>query len=229
MRSVAMHDELADYVRRADILDSGEFPNHGAHKSYLLVLEGGLGVLAKPADEIADGELLVRREVAAWEIACLLGWADLVSVTILRSVPSEKNPGSMVDASLHVLWPYNQPAVTEGLPEDDCRRAGCFDAVIRNGDRHARNWLAVLANGQPPRLKLVDHGYAFAAGVEPPGSPFYANRTGLALPPELVSSLKRLLAGLASSPVPGLLPADELAGVSDRTNRLIQNRALQLP
>ncbi len=229
MRSVAMPDELADYVRRADILDAGEFPNRGAHKSYLLVLEGGLGVLAKPADEIDNGALLVRHEVAAWEVACLLGWADIVSVTILRSIPSQRDPGHMVDASLHVLWPYNQPGLTEGFPEDDCLRAGFFDAVIRNGDRHAGNWLAVLANGAPPRLKLVDHGYAFAAGLEPPGSPFYGDRVGTGLPPEIARALGALLGGLASSPVPRLLPAEEVASVTDRVNRLIQSGALRLP
>jgi hypothetical protein len=42
---------------------------HGAHQSYLAILSGGVGVLAKPEDEIADGGIVVRREAAAWEVA----------------------------------------------------------------------------------------------------------------------------------------------------------------
>jgi len=47
---VAVLDDLANYVASARVLSDWAFDKHGAHQSYLLVLEGGVGVLAKPED-----------------------------------------------------------------------------------------------------------------------------------------------------------------------------------
>jgi hypothetical protein len=98
-------DQLASYIRTARIVSELTFDQHGAHQSYLLVLEGGVGVLAKPEDEINLGDVLVRREVAGWLVACMLGWPDLVAATVLRTIRSFKT-GVQVAASLQVLWPF---------------------------------------------------------------------------------------------------------------------------
>ncbi len=98
--------DLEAYLRTADIETVLAWQLRGAHGSYLLILVGGVGVLAKPVDEAPrDVPSSSKHEVAAWVLASEIGWQDLVATTVLRSIPSQKNPGQQVDASLQVLWP----------------------------------------------------------------------------------------------------------------------------
>jgi len=55
-RSEDALDELEHYLRGSTILDVAHFERHGAHRSFRLILEGGVGVLAKPAHTIGEGD-----------------------------------------------------------------------------------------------------------------------------------------------------------------------------
>jgi hypothetical protein len=228
---VAVLDDLANYVASARVLSDWAFDKHGAHQSYLLVLEGGVGVLAKPEDEIQNvGSVLVRREVAAWIVARLLGWPDLIAVTVLRQLRSFKT-GNPVAASLQVLWPFPEwlPAVTT-LPDDDVWQAAVFDAVVHHSDRSNNNWLGVpgAGRGAQARLRLCDHGYGFEPGLAAPSSDFYRAKLGEALPTMVVAALKSLHSGLPGA-LQGLLPDPELAGVRERTEFLLSKNELRFP
>lgn len=67
-------DELERYLANAEILDVAAFSRTTAHHSYRLILEGGVAVLAKPADTAPEGVIMCRREAAAWVLARALGW-----------------------------------------------------------------------------------------------------------------------------------------------------------
>ena len=92
-------DQIEHYLLNAPILDRSAFQGHGAHRSELFILSGGVGALCKPEDGIGEGRIAVTREVAAWRIARVLGWTDLMAATVLREI----DPDRM--ASLTVLWP----------------------------------------------------------------------------------------------------------------------------
>src|SRR5436309_2912045 len=113
----------------------------GGHpSSFLVVLEGGVGALAKLETVGGDAPQMIRRERAAWVLARLLGWQEMVAATVLRDVPVPA--GGHGHASVQVLWPTNDVGVAEdAFPEEDQWRAAIFDALIRATDRHAGNWL----------------------------------------------------------------------------------------
>jgi hypothetical protein len=228
--SVADIDQLANYVTKARILSEFAFDQHGAHQSYLLVLEGGVGVLAKPEDEINLGDVLVRREVSAWIVARLLGWPDLVAVTVLRRIRSFKT-GLEVAASVQVLWPFPERIpVVATFSDDEVWQAATFDSVVRHGDRRNNNWLAVPrpGTGVPVHLRLVDHGYAFDPGLAQPNSDFYLAKQGQALPEAVARGLESLQTSLPGG-LQGLLPDPELAGVRERTEHLLRKKSLGFP
>lgn len=220
---------LEEHLRTARILGTYEFPRRSSFPSYLLVLEGGLGVLAKPEDEHPDGPLIARREAAAWVIAREMGWSDLVSVTVLREVTSQRATG-LVQASLQVLWPGAGTRPLTDFQDDDIWRAGAFDAVIRNTDRTGEaNWLSVPDHVTDPMLKLPDHGYSLEPGLGPPSSAFYSVKAGEPLPTTVTDALNRLLAGLPASEIGILLATAAVDGVMDRTRALLQGGRLQFP
>lgn len=224
-------DDIERYLSGATVLDIATFRTLSghAHPTYRLILEGAVGVLQKPADAIAEGELLVRREVAAWAVARELGWSDLVAATVLRRLRSPSS-GDLVDASLQVIWPDCLPdAPPDSFPDGDVWRAGVFDAVVGQTDRAGHNWLAVPNAGQPPRLKLIDHGYAFADTHDPPSSTFYELRRGQGIPRDAMDGLRSLLNGLPGSAVQQLLPPASVGAVESRARRLESSGVLQLP
>jgi len=224
-------DDIERYVSEATVLDVATFQTLSghAHPTYRLILEGAVGVLQKPADAIAEGELLVGREVAAWAVARELGWSDLVAATVLRRLRSPSS-GDLADASLQVIWPDCLPdAPADRFPDGDVWRAAVFDAVVGQTDRAGHNWLAVPAAGQPPRLKLIDHGYAFAETLEPPSSTFYELRRGEVIPRDVMGALRSFLAGLPGSAVHRLLPTTTVDALRARARSLESSGVLQLP
>jgi hypothetical protein len=193
-----------------------------------LVLEGGAGALAKPEDQIGDGPAIIRREVAAWELAKGFGWPDLVATTILRDVEPPEG-GSPVTSSLQVVWPFAEADIDPGFADEDVWRAAVFDAVIAQADRLGHNWLAVPATGQPPQLKLSDHGYCLDPSASPPMSTFYDQRVGDVIPDAVLEALRRLLRNLAGLSLQHLLPGDRRAGIGTRAQLLLTSGRLQLP
>lgn len=222
-------DDLERYLRTAAILATGAFARHGAHRSFLVILAGGVGVLCKPADTIADGDAIVGREAAAWTIARELGWGDLLGATVRRTIDSPDS-GQQVAASLQVLWPDIRPVADIGLFNDeDTWRAATFDAVVSHEDRMNNNWLLVPDSGaSPPRLKLIDHGYGFGPGLKPPNSSFYELHRGAQIPDSIREACQRLAQPRQSRDLADLLAADAIQGVQERAAELAQSGRLQL-
>jgi len=222
-------DALEQYVMTAPVLGTFEWPRRGSYPSYLLVLEGGVGVLAKPDDEHQDGPLITKREASAWVLARLIGWSDLVATTVLRPLSSNRN-SSVVHASLQVVWSEAGTKNVSEFSDDDVWRAAVFDAVIRNADRSGEaNWLAVPAYVASPMLKLPDHGYSLEPGLAPPSSLLFNEKQGQALPLECIDALVSLEAALNDQdPLQALLP-NATAGILERVRALLRSRILQLP
>jgi predicted unusual protein kinase regulating ubiquinone biosynthesis (AarF/ABC1/UbiB family) len=94
-----------------------------------------------------------KREIAAYELAKVMGFADLLPTTIERTHP-EKGVGAMIE------WVPGKPArdMPEAMKYDgkvDNIRAAVFDYILENVDRHPGNWM-VKPDG---KLVLIDHGY----------------------------------------------------------------------
>lgn len=220
-------DDLERFLVSAPILSLSTNGAHGAHMSYLAVLESGVGVLLKPEDAIADGPVMVRREVAAWVLARELGWPDLVSATVLRPVTSPTT-GAEIAASVQVLWPNNQPAVpVDAFPEEDLWRAAIFDALVQQSDRHPNNWLGVPRDGDGIRLKLIDHGFAFDQnrGFQ---SPFTERYRGAEIPDPHRAAIRRFRSPRQGAAWEELLRHDEWEGVERRAEQLDADGSLSI-
>jgi hypothetical protein len=224
------YSHLEHHLASADALAAWTFAEHGAHDSFVVVLAGGVGALAKPADGAADGHVWARHEVAAWRVAQYAGLDDMVAATVLRELPSIRNPGQPVLASLQVLWPAAAPDADVAVFSDtDVRRAALFDAVIAHGDRRGHNWLSVPGPGRgaPPRLKLVDHGIGFQPAVVEPSSSFFDKVRGL----EMEEAERRAVSELLSR-LPGdldrFLDAAEINAIADRARQLQAMRRFSL-
>lgn len=108
-------------------------------------------------------------ELAAWDMAKVVGMTDLVPATIKREVSNPNGVGSKtglmiefqkgkVAKKLGSGYGNNEPEIYDG--DRDLARSAAWDYVVANSDRHAGNW---LVDGN--QLHLIDHGYAF--GVNP--------------------------------------------------------------
>jgi len=220
-------DELEEYLRTATILYVGAFPDPGgAHPGKLVILEGGVGVLAKPADANQAAAEMAPREVAAWNVARHLGWGDLVAATVLRrEFPGDA--GGLVDSSFSVAWPNCKADVDPGFADEDRWRAAAFDFIVDQSDRSGHNWLAVpVPGGGPSKLKLIDHGHCFGYPQAGVNSTFYAEKRGEELPAEIISSLDELLADWPSDPLQDLLPDEIVSNAEGRVRALIERGTL---
>jgi hypothetical protein len=224
------YDELERYLQIATILYVGAFDRGGAHPDKrLVVFEGGVGALAKPA-RAGDAEktAMVRCEAAAWVLARDLGWHDLVATTILRQVPLESG-GEDVEASLQILWPAFETAGERGANASTCHendrwRIGVFDALCRNTDRNAGNWGFIRGSNA---ARLLDHGYAFEPWPErAPGSEFVGLAGDDEVPGELRADVENWLAAADGSPLHEILTEDGVSGVQDRAQQIVENATL---
>jgi hypothetical protein len=220
-------DDLEKYLRAARILDAATFPNHGAHPSYRLILEGGVGALAKPASTAPDdGAAMVRYEVAGWVVARDLGWSDLVATTVLRTIDLLPDQDE-TETSVQVLWPGFQVDVDRTqFDNEDIWRAAIFDALIRHSDR-THNWGAVVGHGRP-RLKLIDHGYAFRS-TRPLSSSFVVDREGQPLPQMLKDDLDAFLERYQDGDLADLLEPEVLEELGTRARNMVETGILSLP
>lgn len=120
----------------------------GQEVSTLLSLEGGdRGVYKKSSDEpelsaygIPQGTYY-KREVAAGVVAHMLGFGDLVPVTVPRK--SQDTYGSMqsfVD-NAQTAYEHGTDEDSEFGSDEDVARAALFDYIIGSEDRHSNNWM----------------------------------------------------------------------------------------
>ena len=180
--------ELArDFHLKAD-------PGGGHASKVTLLLEGGTTALAKYAPP-GDLNLLTqaKQEVGAWHVLVMLGWPDLGAATVLRriEVPGQ---GEVSAAILPVFSPdlWIPAPLPETLDQDQTFRAAIFDFLILNADRSGHNWLGLLADLPPHRLKLYDHGHCFGLHVPQVSSTFVAHHTGQQIPEHHREALKGL-------------------------------------
>jgi hypothetical protein len=110
----------------------------------------------------------VGREVAASQVAHLVGMDDMLPTTVERRFGSEGpvalqgRRGSLQDFASNSV-PAEERGVSPPKPFDgaeDFARAAIFDHVIGNTDRHPGNWMLQDPHGAN-KIKLIDHGLSF--------------------------------------------------------------------
>lgn len=101
------------------------------------------------------------RESLASHVAEIVGVHDLVPPTSLRTEHG-------IRGSIQRFVPGARPAYGEednhmryGPSHTDVMRAGAFDYLIGNTDRHAGNWLLRPHKAAGEKLTLIDHGLSF--------------------------------------------------------------------
>lgn len=126
----------------------------GISATYTVTLKDGTEAVWKP--DSGAGEDSHQREVAAWEIAQIVGNSDMTAPTASRTIR-----GSGI-GSMQLLEPGSAgnriDYDPDNLNHDQIERAAVFDYVINNGDRHDGNWM--LDPGGKD-IHLIDHNLAF--------------------------------------------------------------------
>jgi hypothetical protein len=186
----------------------------GGHPGkFALTLDGGIVVLGKPGDD-AQHDLMTRCEAAAWRVACLLSWTDLMPATALRNTAGHLTPS----ASVQILWPNAHAKDLAAFDPEDLWRAALFDRLIDHADRSASNWLAVEDTENVWHIKLIDNGYAFGTGGGTLNSEIVRHVQGLGQP--IPGALRITMANFCSQ-IPdlyltALLPADQVTRLTER-------------
>lgn len=216
------HHDDERMLLEAEVTDSLDPPDEGVNDTRVLTFsDGTFGIFksfAGLSDDTAGGygherPLQPIHEVAAWQLAHRLGpeSASLVPPTVLRSVDGEL--GSLSRGV------GGQPQSTEAVPDATLERAGFFDALIGQQDRHSGNF---LVDGDT--LHLIDHGFSFAT----PGD--FMNQSQmhswrLHNKPDITSGERSALVGMVESGdlygMQGVLEFDRAAALSARVQRML--------
>lgn len=225
--------DLQDYMQTAPVVHACQLNGGGGHgDKQLIVLEGGVGLVAKLAEgPIPTAYLQIRAECAAWILAQELGWSDLVPVTTFRVVQSIFT-ANYVAASVQLAWPLFKVAAEQQPPrtastclDAEVWRIAIFDALALNTDRNGTNWGFI--SEMPDQPKLIDHGHAFDAGAG--GSlDFILERRGRPIPPELLDRLRSFFTRASSTELRQLLPPVTFDRVMDRTRDFVQGGLLNV-
>lgn len=145
------------------VLSTGGASGDSSSKVKLLTLKDGSQAIFKPEsgehggihEEISDG-FPVQREVSAWNVAKIVGMADMVAPVVPRTIRG--NLGSMAmfeDGTVAKNADWGQKEY--GKDPGTLAKAALFDYVIGNMDRHGGNWLLRDDGG----LMLIDHNLTF--------------------------------------------------------------------
>ena len=200
----------------------------GGHPLKLFVLlEGGIGVIAKVADS-AHGDTVRQshREAAAYRILRLLGWECLAAVTVHRRI-IDPSTGVDLEAAVQVIWADHVPGgASDAVPEVWRFRAGIFDALIQHEDRGGANWLIVPASGAKDRLILIDNGNSLR-GIAV-NSVFYQDFRNRSLSDDETTALKSLIAHInnGADRLQSFLNPAELTGIKSRAEAMLNAGAL---
>jgi hypothetical protein len=211
----------------------GDMDLKGSHGGFVSQLDTGEIVFVKRSDQTVQGAELgpegmqwVRNEAAAYAIAELLGFEDIVLPTILRHTATD---GVDVAVRLYVE-PSDSGELTEGrpphhLPIDQLARAATFDFVIEQTDRmtldgqHGGNWYVWNEPELESRLLLFDHQLCFGSRPEfGLRSAFWAI-AGHKVGPYL-GRLGALQTAEARAMLSQYLTDDQLTGVAERVDAL---------
>jgi uncharacterized repeat protein (TIGR03843 family) len=169
------------------------------------------------------GGTLWRREVAAYHVSELLGWA-LVPPTVGR------RDGPYGAGSLQ-LYVEADPQVTAfdllDAQEPALRRVAAFDVVVNNADRKAGHTL----RADDGRVWAIDHGVCFH--VEPKLRTVLWEFAGERLDAAVLEALGRLAEELGLrerlGALRGLLAGEEIAALAARAERLARTGRLPHP
>jgi hypothetical protein len=159
---------------------------------------------------------LHRREVAAYEVARVLGWPN-VPATVLREGP--EGPGSL---QRFVRYHPDEHFFTlQDSRRDDFALIAAFDLVINNADRKGGHCLL----GEDGEIWVIDHGVCFAE--EPKLRTviwdFMGEPLGADVAPRLVRLLEELGDGASlRARLDDLLSPAETDAAAERTDALIR-------
>jgi hypothetical protein len=221
-----LYDHLEVLLEAAAVicLFAPQIQGGGGHASkFFIVLEGGIGVMAKVADPGAPESIRqADREVAGYRLLGLLGWHDLSAVTVRRTITDPKS-GVALDAAVQIMWPDNQPASpVAGFPADVIMRAGIFDILIEHEDRGGQNWLGVPKSGDQAHLVLIDNGNSLRGAAV--NSAFAQAVMGQPLTSAVKAGLSLLVSDLTSGRTHRLTPylqQAELDGIKQRAEAML--------
>jgi len=165
-------------------------------------------------------DAIYRREIAAYELSCALGW-DLVPETVERD-DAPLGPGSL---QLFVPADFSQHHFTlvEDETHHDQLRAICaFDIVANNADRKSGHCIL----GEDGRVWAIDNGLCFHS--EPKLRTVIWEFAGENLPAALVDDIARV----AESPpdaLRSLLSGRETQAVARRARALLESGQFPVP
>ena len=165
------------YLLSAKVTESQHLGG-GVNDVRLVKFSDGTPGIWKPQDKEADAMRAnirpgkeTEREVAAWEVAKIVGMDDLTTPAVIRTIGGERgallqfNSGKIA-AQVSYYLKYDGAK--------DAARIAVFDYVIGNEDRHSGNWMVKSDKS----LKLIDHGLTFpdkGEAVFPVGRTRFAN------------------------------------------------------
>jgi len=171
--------KILDALPAADIIDtpavrtisSGEISSRkpvdrkGINISMQVTFSDGTQAIWKPmAGEsrnaragIKDGTMY-RREAVTYDIAKIVGNADLVPPTVVREVNGEVGSMQAWQQGARVAVEMQESEVLGKFP-DEVRRSAVQNFILGNTDRHQGNWM-VTADGH---MKLIDNGLVLSS------------------------------------------------------------------
>ena len=161
--------------------------------------DGEIGVYKPESGESgmlvsATGGALYKREAAAYEVAKIMGWDDLVPETVIKRGPD--HIGSVQKWVNGKTASAVENAVMERIAKFERERLFAFDALIANGDRHGGNLMITSTS----KIKAIDNGCAFPTdkydsliNFRPYYSEYYDSTISL----QVKDAMKKLLANKA--------------------------------
>lgn len=228
---------------RAESLDTefeavgGPLLGHGSQGGTVGELTTGEVVFVKRSDRSVQGVLLgdagrqwVRNEAAAYEIARILGFEDIVLPTVLRTAVLDDGTELEVAVRLYVEASADG-CLEEGAPlvlvdDDQLARAAIFDFIVEQADRkvvdglHGGNWYVLEEPDREPRLLLFDHQqcFGFREGVGLNSGIW--DVAGHKIGPHL-EAIEKLVTEEARSKMLQYLTPEQVDGVIRRANQLL--------
>lgn len=212
-------DTTLRILRQGDITIEGRMP-WSSNGTYLVTVaheDGTVRAVYKPVAgerplwDFPPG--LHKREVAAYELACVLGW-PIIPPTIRRDGP--QGDGSVqlfIDADFEQ---HHFTLVEDPRHHTQLRQMALFDVMANNTDRKSGHCL-VDGDG---RIWGIDNGLCFA--VEFKLRTVIWDFGGQPIPTEWCRAVQRVAEGGADEALTGLLDPMEIDAVADRAARLVR-------